>query len=301
MAQNSRTNETKPHTTTGRNSGLTRRSYVRSLAAVATATTAIGAAGTAAAQSGEPEVIEAAGETQTLEGGDVLENVIIDFSNGNYHTITVTGDATIRNVGFKGTHEHDQNPIVVTGDGEVLIENVYLGDGCVRPSSVSSHGQVGIFAHREFSGELTIRRCNIQNWPNNGVYASAPDKGGQGTVHIENCYGKNNYVSCFRIGSSGSTITDSIALNDGEGRYTGRPVWLWGSDVTVDGGQFQSGSYGGAIHIKGSTQATVKNTVHDGYSGSPATEENVDASGAGIDTSIPDDIPRSPEEAAGGN
>ncbi|MFC6718280.1 right-handed parallel beta-helix repeat-containing protein [Natrialbaceae archaeon GCM10025810] len=282
------------------NNGLLHRRRYLALAGAGAASLFTGAVGAVGAdEDAEYEVIEADNSRRELNGGEVLENVIIDFSNGNYHTLSVTGDATIRNVGFTGTHEHDQHAIVVSGDGEVLIENVYMGDGCVRPSSYSSHGQCGIFAHREFAGDLTIRRCNIQNWPNNGVYANAPHYQGGGVVTIEESYAANNYVSSFRIGSSGSSVVDSVAHNDGEGRYTGRPAWLWGEDVTVEGCEFVSGPYGGAIHIKDSTRATIRDTVHDGYSGGqPVSEEGVD-DGGDADLEIPDGVPESPEEAAG--
>ncbi|MFC6717436.1 right-handed parallel beta-helix repeat-containing protein [Natrialbaceae archaeon GCM10025810] len=279
------------------NTLLDRRSYLK-LAGSATAAAAV-MAGSASAAGEEYEVIEADNKRHTLRDGDVLENVVIDFSNGNYYQIYAAGDCTIRNVGFKGTHEHDQHCIVVGGSGDVLIENCYLGDGCVRPDNYSSHGQCGIFAHRDFSGNLTIRRCNVQNWPNNGIYANAPHYSGGGRVTIEECYGANNYVSTFRIGSDGSSVNDSIAHNDG-GRYNGRPVWLWGESVEVNGCELDSGSYAESIHIRDDTRATIRDTVHDGYhGGDPVSEENVDSSG-GADTSMPDYIPSSPEEAAGG-
>ncbi|SEP73538.1 hypothetical protein [Natrinema salaciae] len=289
----------------GSNSSLLdRRSYLK---LAGTATVAATATGAASAAGEEYEVIEADNSNYFLDDGEVFENKIIDFSNGNWFTIIANAtNWTIRNVGFRGVHDHDHNAIVARDDsgGTSTIENVYLGDGCVRPSTYSSHGQCGIFVHRDHSGHLDIRNVYTEDWPNNGIYASAAAYDTPGTVTIENCFGKNNYVASLRV-SDGGKVIDSVAYNDGNGRYTGRPFWGWG-DQEVIGCDLDGGPYAGgdAIFGRSGSNTSVEDTRHTGYnmSGSGGYTEGANVSTSGTpDHSVPDGVPTSPEAAAGGS
>ncbi|WP_193787918.1 hypothetical protein [Natronolimnohabitans innermongolicus] len=287
----------------GNNGLIDRRSYLKLAGA---ATVAATAATAVSASDEDVEVIEADNSNYRLDDGEVFENKIIDFTNGNWMTILASGtNWTIRNVGFRGTHTHDNHAIVARDEGgnTSTIENVYLGDGCVRPSSYSSHGQCGIFVHRGHSGHLDIRNVYLEDWPNNGIYASAAAYDTPGTVRIENCFGKNNYVSSFRI-SDDSEVVDSVAYNDGSGRYRGRPFWGWG-DQEISGCDFDGGSYGNGSSIYGrsGSRTHVEDTRHSGYSmsgsGSYSEGHGVE-NGGSPDLSVPDGVPTSASEAAGG-
>jgi len=150
MAQNPRTSETESAPTTGRNSGLTRRNYVRSLAAVATATTALGGAGAASAQD-DYEVIEAEGQTITIGAGETWENKLIDMTTGQDIIVTAhSSDWTIRNVGFKGENTSGTGSatfgISDTAGGTCTVENVYLGDGSSTGNgNPNGHGQTAFW------------------------------------------------------------------------------------------------------------------------------------------------------------
>ncbi|MXV63309.1 hypothetical protein GS429_14790 [Natronorubrum sp. JWXQ-INN-674] len=287
---------------------LGRRSYLK-LAGTATAASAALVAGSASTAAGSDyEVIEADNTLYRLDEGETFENKIIDYSNGNYFTLLANevSNWQIRNVAFVGQHAHDQHTIVVRNDGGPgLIENVYMADGCTRPSSYSSHGQCGIFVHRQHEGHVTIRHCNIQDWPNNGIYANPPYYENGGSVRIEECLSANNYVSNFRIGSSGSEVVDSVAYNDSSGQFRGRCLWAWGADIEARGCAFDSGSYPNAIHVRDSTQLTVQDTVHDGYNYGGSGNGNViergsTSSSGGADLTPPDGVPMTPEEAVTG-
>ncbi|QCW02519.1 right-handed parallel beta-helix repeat-containing protein [Natrinema pallidum] len=295
--------------TSGNNELLDRRSYLK----LTGAASVIGggfATGTAAAQD-DYEVIEASNEWYTIDDGEVFENKIIDFSNGNWFGLYARESTnwTIRNVGFVGTHRYDRHAIAVADvDGNTsTIENVYMGDGCVRPSSYSSHGQCGIWVAPEHSGHIDIRHCNVQDWPNNGIYASAPGYNGNGgTVHIDRCYAANNYVSSFRLSSDGSKCTDSVAYNDGNGRYNGRCFWGWNPGrMEVTGCDFSSGSYNDAIHLGRNGETTrirIADTQFDGISQRGDVRlTRGDGLGSNPDLSMPDGVPTSAEEAASGS
>ena len=290
--------------TGGNNSIIDRRSYLK-LAGATTAAAAV--TGVAGASDGEEyEVIEADNSNYFLDEGEVFENKIIDFSNGNWFTIIAnTTNWTIRNVGFRGVHDHDHNAIVARDEGgnTSTIENVYLGDGCIRPDSYSSHGQCGIFVHRGHTGHLDVRNVYVEDWPNNGIYASAAAYDTPGTVTLENCFGKNNYVASLRV-SDGGRVVDCVAYNDGTGRYQGRPFWGWG-DQEVVGCDLDGGSYsnGASIFGRDGSETYVEDTRHSGYNMSGSGQYS-DGSGVrsngGADLSVPEGVPTSPTEAAAG-
>ncbi|QCS42108.1 right-handed parallel beta-helix repeat-containing protein [Natrinema versiforme] len=294
--------------TGGNNRLLDRRSYLKLTGAASVIGGGLATGSAAAAE--DYEVIEASNEWYNIDDGEVFENKIIDFSNGNWFGLYARESTnwTIRNVGFVGTHRHDRHAIAVADvDGNTsTIENVYMGDGCLRPSSYSSHGQCGIWVAPEHSGHIDIRNCNVQDWPNNGIYASAPGYNGNGgTVHIDNCYAANNYVSSYRLSSNGSKCTNSVAYNDSNGRYNGRCFWGWNPGrMEVSNCHFSSGSYTNAIHLGRNgktTRISIDNTQFDGIS----QRGNIQLSrGSGLgsnpDLSIPDGVPTSAEEAASG-
>ncbi len=254
-------------------------------------------------KSSDYEIMEPSGEIMHLRDGEVLENVIVDWENGDWLTIICHGNNAIRNVGFHGVHRTDQVAISMNG-GDVDIANVYMGDGCIRPDQYQSHGQVGIFVHKNFHGTATISHCNIQNWPNNGIYGSAPStvSGGKGgTVHIQNCYAANNYVSSYRISSQNSSVTNSVAFNDGSGRYTGRPFWGWAAGpLYVKKCDFDSGPYSGCVFLRDNGTLNITDTnLTTGYH-EDASSWTINESGVGKnpDLSMPEGVPESPEMAA---
>lgn len=268
----------------------------------------------------EFEVIEAQGQTVTLSDGEVYENKLIDFTTGGDFSINTRNATnwTIRNIGFKGRKQTSGTLFGVSdsGGGTSVIENVYLGDGSGRnggqatcnSTSNCTHGPVGIFVGPEHSGHLDLRNINVQGWPNNGIYGSAPgsnSNGQDGTIHIDTSYGANNYVSSFRIaGSNGNLITNSVAYNDGND-YNGRPIWVWKpGPVVLENVDLAEGGYSYALvagSYNGGTVINLRDSEIQGSiqrrSGSTVNETNV---GSNPDLSVPDGVPTTPEEAASG-
>lgn len=169
----------------------------------------LGTAGLAAAESYQTVTVGAGKtETRTLGDGDTLENVLFDITaDGASLKIRPNGSNwTIRNVGVKGQPHGWKLPntsyvigATVTKGGNGLIKNVYIGDGASAQDDV-----IGIFVTLDHAGTVTIRDCNLQQWPNNGVYGAPPGRsaptdggGGGGEVHIERCYARNNNLDGF--------------------------------------------------------------------------------------------------------
>ncbi|WP_254768546.1 hypothetical protein [Salinilacihabitans rarus] len=298
--------------TAGRNSRLTRRSYVRSLAAVA----AVGAssaavAGTAAAQQEYETITISAGEDRTIrvESGETFENVLFDCTApGARVTVAAHGtDWTIRNVAVKGELDVGKPGAVFgvsdTGGNTSTFENVYLGDGSTNAGH--STAETAIWVSPEHSGHIDFERVNVQAFSDNGIYASAPGGKGGGTVHIDSSYAANCRISHFRIGSEGSKVTNSTVCIDEDG-YAGRGVWCWApGEVAIDDCQLATNgrhyAVVGGANGRGST-VTIRNTDWNGDGILPNGGDISEAGGNGSNPEdvVPDGVPTSPEEAASG-
>ena len=306
---------------TGDDSGLLdRRAYLR-LTGATVAGVAATSAGSGAVSAASVETIEvSSGEEERIEldGGDTLENTIIDVSaRGASVAIrarTRGGDIAIRNVAIEGVDTQADDTINVAAydeDATVTIENCYFGDGGEDDAGDGAgEGEGCIFVNASHAGDLLIRNVHVANFET-GIYASAPgnppveskpDKqvGEGGTVRIEDTYLANVEKSGYKLGSMGSYVENSIAKD------AGNPVFVVWNEIdarNVD------------IRNRGEEAFNV------GYKFDPAGEEAVaviedcraeaeryvvgPGSARGEvdpnpDLSPPDGVPMSPEEAASG-
>lgn len=299
----------RQQTITGsRKDGLTRRSYVRSLAAVALATPAV--AGTAAGAEADRITIDP-GEDRTIEIGDgeTFENRIVDCTaEGARATISAMGTGwTIRNVAIEGELDVGDPGAVFgvadTGGGESAIENVYMGDGSTDAGGDTA--ETAIWVAPDHSGHLDVRGVNVQNFPDNGIYASAPAGAGGGTVHIDRCFAANCRVAHYRIGSAGSRVTNSSVLLDEEG-YDGRGVWVWSpGPCEIENCQLETNGNHYAIRAGangGGSEVTVTDTAYDdGFHGGINEDGGTVSLDSGVETGaeavVPDGVPTSPDDA----
>ncbi|WP_408957953.1 hypothetical protein [Natrinema sp. 74] len=295
------------------NSGLLhRRSYMKLAGGTTAAATLTGAA--SAADKGY-DVIEARGQTIRIGRGETFENKLIDLTTGESFLIYVEGaNSVLRNIGFKGLYRGGSFMISInTGKGDVLVENVYLGDGATKEGADFVHGPGAVFMHRGSEADMTFRHCNVQGYPNNGFYCSNTPYGG--SVRFESCFGKNNGVTTFRCGSADDEIVNCVAYNDntdygdGYGGYVeahGRPVWVWnGGTVTIRNSHFADGPYSYALVAGANGSPGSVDFQSGGIRGqikraSGSTVTVADEVSSDPDLSIPDGVPTSPEEAASG-
>ncbi len=259
-------------------------------------------------QGGSPEQISASGQTITVGNGESYQNVEVDMSTGQGITIMINGsNSTIANIGFDGIYRGDGFIMSATAPaGEVLVDNIYLGDGATKEGASFVHGPGAIFYHKRASCDITFRNCNVQGYPNNGFYCSNTPDGG--TVRWENCYGKNNGVSTYRCGDPGDEIVNCVAYNDdtdygeGYGGYVeenGRPVWVWPpGGVTIRESEFAAGPYAGAIFThQGATANVESGQVKGGTQGSVKMASSV---GSSPELKVPDGTPTDARMASKG-
>ena len=316
MAQKPRATETRIDSTDLRNGGLTRRSYVRSLAAVAAVTTGAAAVGTAGADEDYETITISAGEDRTIhvEDGETFENKLIDCTaSGARVTIAAHAtDWTIRNVAIEGTLDVGRPAAVFglsdVGSGSSTFENVYLGDGSENAGNATA--ETGVWVSPEHNGHIDIERVNVQAFPDNGIYASAPAGAGGGTIHIDSCFAANCHVSHYRIGSEGSKVTNSSVLLDENG-YDGRGIWVWSpGPCEIEDCQLEMNGRHHAIHAgangAGSTAIVADTDFDTGFHGGieerfGSTLELNDDVGTDPEPYVPEGVPTSPEEAAAGD
>ncbi len=308
MAQFPHSSETDS-TPIPRTGSLPRRRVLAAFGAVTAGT--LGVTGTATATA-EYEVIEATGQTITVDSGETWEHKLIDMTTGEDIVIQASGsDWTIRNVGFHGENTSGTGTAMfglADDGGSSTLECIYLGDGSdEHNASPTGHGQTAIWVNPQHSGHLDIEAVNVQAFADNAIYASAPGTGASGTVHVDRCYAANCYVSHYRLATEGSKVTNSAVLVDDDG-YAGRGVWAWApGTITVENCDLEMNGQNVAIDAGANGQATTVEVSDTEYDEAAGIQEHDgsrvdldDDVGTDPEATIPDAVPESAEAAAAG-
>jgi len=148
----------------------------------------------------------------------LLDGLTFDFTERGYGgavRVIARGDVYARNLQTRGPlpdrNKADKHVAyrfdVRDADSQGVVERVVARDG-----GHDGGNGVGIFVGKDHAGTLTFRDCELANFPNNGLYASAPGQtldgytGANGVVHVEGGRYENNNIANVRIGSTGSTV-----------------------------------------------------------------------------------------------
>jgi hypothetical protein len=219
---------------------------LRLVGAAGVGAAAAATAGTAGASSHYRTYTVSSGETfeRNVTSDETFENVLIDATaeNTNVQIDAYGSNWVVRNVGIKGQLDSTDAAafrLQVNNGSTGIFENVYLGAGAVQ----GGHG--GLFVPTTHEGTVRIRECNVQYWPDNGEYASAPgrsERGGRGgLVEVKRCYARNNNIAGFRLGTDRSVVRDSVILVDEQppanaaGQTNARGVWVKeGGSMTIE-------------------------------------------------------------------
>jgi hypothetical protein len=295
----------------GSSRSLSRRSYLG--AAAGAAGMLVGGGGTLAqaASGAEYDTITIGQEEQrviTLGDNETLENTIIDItaSGASFRIEAWASDWAIRNVGVKGVwdyvpsgHHQAISARVEDADATGVIENVYFADGNV---STDAGGVVGIYVNKDHAGTLDIKNVNLQEFPNNGIYASSPGKsdGAGGVVQIEDSYFADNLVASVRLGSEGSYARNCVVNGAAH-----RGFWSYWEHCTFencDSVATNAWDAGGPTYDHQSTAvAELADCRGDGGLRERNGGEIVGEMGSEPRSDPPAGVPRSAAEAAEGN
>lgn len=239
----------------------------------------------------------------SIGSGQTWANKLIDITApGANYRINASGNGwTIKNIGVKGYYQTGAkvSPIILrTSGGHGTVENVYLGDG-------GGGSSTGIFVLRTHSGDININRVNVQGWPDNGIYASAPGNGsdhpapgGKGTVRIHNSYSANNRISNFRLGTNGSYLKNCVAVGGEHRSFWGYYAHTRIIDSSLSGPKIVVGEK--AWQGGHTARVTAENSAFSGYYTTRPTNGFTGRSTGNFRSSPPEGVPRSPAEAASG-
>ena len=207
----------------------------------------------------------------------LFEGIDLDFREQGYGGMMYvlgTDDFEIRNVRVRGQYPPDVSGFrfeVVDPESSAIVENVRLPGG-----SVDGSDSVGIYVGHTHAGTLTVRDCVVENFPNNGIYASSPGRidglsGSNGPVHVLGGRYKNNNIANVRLGSTGSSVQHATVIVDkvpprhdngldprGIRMRARQGQLVENCDVRISG-QVPNSSGGIVIHSEAG-QATVRNT-----------------------------------------
>ena len=199
-------------------------------------------------------------------GGSNTENLLFEgftldtTEEGTSPSVTILCDdgLVVRDILKEGPQDDGNSAFdfrVVKADGTGLVENVRAPDGD------TSGDAVGMFVNT--TGTLTVRDCRIEEFGNNGLYAS----GSSGPVQVEGGFYRNNDVNCIRLSSPGSYVkgTDIVVEDPAkdDGNYRGirvsdgpGPVTIEDVDIALRSGQGSGGvvsAYsGGSFNLRNS-------------------------------------------------
>jgi hypothetical protein len=221
----------------GIRNALGRRTYLKAIGAYGAGRTMLGISGRVTAAEYTTYEVDA-GETfeRDVESGGTFENALIDVSaeDAGFNITAEGSDWTIRNVGISGTNGSEAAgsafALQVERGADGRFENVYIGDGAI------DGGNAGIFVPTAHAGTLTVQRCHVAGWPDNGIYASAPGRderdGQEGVVRVVDSYAYNNNIAGFRLGTDGSSVERSVVHVEGDvpdnaaGKENARGIWV---------------------------------------------------------------------------
>jgi len=149
---------------------------------------------------------EGRGEEAILKTGDDQMIFVDVYTKG--------GSLTLRHITFSGVADGGRIAAYASeGNGKTRLVNVNRPDGAVDGGNRTT----GIFVPIEHSGTVDLINCRVENFSDNGVYASTPsvEGGGRGSVHVYGGLYKNNNISNVRLGSDTSSFIDGTAVHDG--------------------------------------------------------------------------------------
>lgn len=188
----------------------------------------LGRFGMVAAKGATPSILPAApaselGHTllEVLKVDSFLfDGITFDFREkgfgGRMH-VMADGDFAVRNLRVKGKYPKSAIGFhfgSTNEDGTGLVENVVAKDGGRQGGR-----SVGMFVDRTHAGELTFRDCRLENFPNNGLYASASGNTGQypgsdGKIRVIGGFYKNNNIAGIRIGGPEAVVRRATVVVD---------------------------------------------------------------------------------------
>ena len=252
--------------------------------------------------------------SQDVGSGQILENIRIRAGGSNVSIVCQDG-GTVRNVAIENASNHPA-PIKAhcRNGGNAVLSNVYISgvnDNCV-------------FVNNVHSGHLTVSNCTFKDAVEDALYGSPPGNptyrsrkasngpGGGGTIAVESSFAQNCRDYGWRLGSSGSYVRNSSAINCGTALANlygnGKGVTFRNVDVTspnigikhIDHDRGNVGNWPEQVHtILDNVRVKASTTIKKFTTGAGPGTITGSPQGSPRST-VPPGAPTSAEQAAGG-
>ncbi|MCL9814022.1 hypothetical protein AArcSt11_10195 [Natranaeroarchaeum aerophilus] len=175
------------------------------------------------------------------------------FTRGHssgYADLVVRGEGEFGDVVFEHRDGYSFSEVIAASGGDVLVDNIIWrgvagGNGNItvrahgddevtlrriaRPDGNHDSGE-GVFVRPRHAGVANFEHCWLENFPDNGLYGSAPggSNGSDGAINVTGGLYKNNNIANIRVGGSNSTIEGATVV------LTDQQRGLWGSSRAVN-------------------------------------------------------------------
>ncbi len=202
----------------------------------------------------------------------VMDGIDLDFrevdSGGPMHMF-LHGDSIFRNISYHGSCSNQLGVArieVSDPDGTALVENFEARN------TDENHTLTGVYVSDGHAGELTFQNCAMDEFSDNGIYASAPGgpNGSDGVVHVIGGTFRNNNISNVRLGSTGATAENVTVIVDdqtpGWGQLNSRGIRLRNReeqiirDCDITFGPEAADSFGGIVFHQANGGARIIDT-----------------------------------------
>ncbi|MDZ5812786.1 hypothetical protein U4E84_15680, partial [Halorubrum sp. AD140] len=152
---------------------------------------------------GEATRVPSSGTTETDDGSVLLDSLHFDLGGNGVESRAVDARVSDRlelfDVSVTGTLDAGRGAVrvdVTDPDGSGVVERLSLRDGAAAETTAT-----GCYVGDENRGSITFRDCEIEGFPDNGLYA-APSRG---RIVVEGGYYANNGIANVRV-RSGSVV-----------------------------------------------------------------------------------------------
>ncbi|SNZ12221.1 hypothetical protein SAMN06269185_1557 [Natronoarchaeum philippinense] len=160
-------------------------------------------------------------ENAALIGDGKPGAVELNFPEGEHRYNAVraqAGEVRLENFQIRGATGGEEAKLRAEARGEdatMVLDKIWLPDGVEDGAD-----GVGIYVGAEHAGTIRIVDCWVQNFSDNGLYASGPgadfDDAENGKVIVEGGLFRNNNISNVRIGTDGAEVRNVAMVHDGQ-------------------------------------------------------------------------------------
>jgi hypothetical protein len=127
-------------------------------------------------------------------------------------------------------------PIIRSPDGTGTVSNVVAKNDGLMGAYNHGDGRVGVWIGISHKGAVTLKNCQFEGFPNNGLYCSRTG----GAVQVEGGVFRNNDITQVRLSSQDSYVKNAVIVADFDNSDSPNP----GDTLNSRGVRFEAGRFG---------------------------------------------------------